>query len=219
MPKISWALGWKAIITIVLAVVTNVITNVITNLDNPIFVALAGAALLLASFAVVQLIWTGVEKGIIAYKNRQDDPRIEHEFRLPKENDLRLRIHNPNRSKPVHVKCVSSDFLTRRGNKYIHEYPNELKLVRDSHGSRAYVYKGTLTPNDTVEVQVGDSHDGKIALRLFQDDSPIYKFRDGRWEYVVRCQKQYLGKDFASTDFRIWLIIKDGVLVEISKEP
>jgi len=219
MRKINWESGWKVLFTITLAAVMNIVTDVFRNLDNPIFVVLAWSGLLLTSFAVVQMAWTGIEKGITTYKRRRDNPRIEHEFRLPKENDLRLRIHNPHRPKPIHIKCVNTDLFTRRRKKYIHEYPDDLKPVRDSRSSRSYVYNGTLTPNDTVEIQLSDSYEGKVALRLYNDDSPTYNFRDGRWEYVVSCQKQYLGKDFISTKFSIWLIIKNGVLVEISKQP
>jgi hypothetical protein len=182
---------------------------------NSIIGTLYIIVMIILSAVIVQAAWVGIER--LAKWKRNPKPKLEHYFTMPNQNDLRLRIHNRNRSKEVYVELWQKDFLTIRGKQYIHEYPNELRIVRDSRGNGFPLYRGTLAPNDTIEIKVGIPHNEKIALRILGDDSPIFKFRDGRFEYVVSGKGKYLGNAYTLPDFSVWLTIKDGVLVKIDK--
>ena len=173
-------------------------------------------AIVVLSTVIVQATWIGFER--LAKWKLHPNPKVEHHFTMPNQNDLRLRVHNQNQSKEVYVELWQKDFLTIRGKRYIHEYPNELRIVRDSRGNSFPLYRGTLTPNDTIEIKVGIPHDEQIALRILGDDSPIYKFRDGIFEYIVSCKGKYLGNAFTLPDFSVWLTIKDGMLVKVDKK-
>lgn len=145
-------------------------------------------------------------------------PNIKHWFVLQSQNDLKLYIQNPKGSKEVNVECRFENFTDIRGRSYMTElgYRHELKLAAPSYGANPPIFSDRLVANDTRLITVGIPHNGKIAL--YFSDAPVYNFRDGTFEYKIGCIAKYLNRRFAVPSFRIWLVIKNGVLVEIKED-
>ena len=142
-------------------------------------------------------------------------PRIKHYFALPAHNDLRLYIKTPNRSKDVYVECWFKDYRDISGKKYLSEHHNELKLVENSYGVGAHppFFGDTLASNDKREIKVGIPHNEKVAL--YVGDAHVFGFQDGMYEYIIGCTVRHQNMNLDLPDFSIWLIIENGVLVEI----
>jgi len=218
MPKINWESIWKFTLIGAVTLIFEVAVIVISQQSNVWFIVFSSIGMFFLALGIVQFSWIGIEKANLLLYRWRTSPRIKHWFILQNQNDLRLRIHNLSQSKEVYIELRQKDFLTLRGKRYIHEYPNELSIVRNSRVGSFPLFTGTLTPNDTIEIKVGFPHNGKISLRILGDDSPVYKFRDGRFEYIVSCNGKYLGKPYTLPEFSSWLTIKDGVLAKIDDE-
>lgn len=95
-------------------------------------------------------------------------------------------------------------------------YRHELKLAAPSYGANPPIFSDKLVSNDTRSINVGIPHNGKIAF--YFSDAPVYNFRDGTFEYKISCLVKHQNKRFAVPSFRIWVVIKNGILVEIKED-
>lgn len=140
-------------------------------------------------------------------------PKLQHSFALPSPNDLRLYIHNPYRRKEVYLRCGAT-LLDVNGENYLFAHHNELHPTQNSRGGNPPLFVGTLKPKDRQEIIIGTSHNGRyIALRL--NDVPLIGFLDGQYGYAVSCTGMYRNNNFMLPEFMVWLIVRDGALVEV----
>ncbi len=216
MPKINWKSIWKVALIGAVTFVFEVTVIIFSQQNNVLFIMFSSIAMFFIALAVVQLSWNGLEKAGRVFYQWRISPKIKHWFTLPKENELKLYIHNPKGAKNVHLECRYEKYTDIRGRDYLAEYHHELKLAAPSYGANPPIFSDTLVSNDTRGVSIGISHHGKVAL--YFGDAPVYNFRDGTFEYIISCIAKYPNRYLRLPSFRIWLVIKDGVLVGIRDE-
>jgi hypothetical protein len=197
-----------------------VIVGAVAALTTPLFsVDRQTKFIVLIGVTLFVLIMYAIFFAIPRWKNKiTSKPKLKYWFELPNKNDLKLYLENPKGAKEIIFKVDHVDFLTRGKKKYNLEYPYDLYDIKNSHGSHFPLFQGTFIANDRRAVQLGFEYGGKLALMYLGDDSPVRGFRDGTYEYVIRFIEQYLNQTFHPPWYSIWLVIKDGALVEIKKE-
>jgi hypothetical protein len=145
--------------------------------------------------------------------------RIRGWFELHKPNELKLYIHNPPSAKSTDFECSFEKYTDIRGRSYLSDlgYRHELHLARESYGTFP-VFNDTLLPNDTRVIDISISYKGTFALRM--SDTYVFGFRDGIFEYIISGKVKYSDRPYLhlSKFISVWLIIKNGVLVEIKDE-
>jgi hypothetical protein len=147
-------------------------------------------------------------------------PKVESSFELKENNLLELYIHNKKRKYRVEYHHKSFSDVRGRDYKYLHE----LNLVSPSRGSNPPVFSEIMNSNDMRKIDIGISHNGKIALRL--SDAYVTGFRNGKYELVYSGIAWTTGENgitimnerFKIPDIKVWLVIKDGVLEGIKKK-
>ncbi len=220
----DFRLVWKGVVVLCLTAIGELIVSDIFQLSLKLqwIYLFTFILLLLISVAITQFIWIYLSK--ISKKVNQSikTPKIKHWFELSKinDNDLKLYIKNESNSIEAFVECWNKDLLTLDHIKYIHAYPNvypdrKLDIVRSSLTGHFPLLGDTLKCNDTRQIQVGISFKGKIALRFYDQDSPVSGFVDGVFEYIVSCGGKCLGIPYNLPDFSVFLTIKNGALVQI----
>jgi hypothetical protein len=199
-------------IAVVIVGAVTVLGTVLSSVDRQSkFLVLFGVALFLL---IMYGIFFGIPRIIKKIKFRPK-PKLKYWFELPNKNDLKLYIENPKGVKAISASVYNTDILTLGRKKYQDEFPNDLKYVGNSSGGGHPLFFGDLKTNDKREIQIGFDYGGKLAIRYFSVDSPVYGFRDGTFEYVILCVVQHSNQSFMLPDYIVWLVIKDGALVDI----
>lgn len=226
--KTVWIYSLQGAIALVLEVLVGIILNLpkyCTPYPTPcwIVVLLGGIFAYFVLLSIVHLAWSMSRKTISGFWNVIRKwwitPRIKINFASPNVNDLRLYIHNPKHSKPVFVDVNNEKILTLDRTNTLHWTQGSLHNTKKSYVGRFPILADTLQSNDTREIQIGWPFQEKLSLKYIDNDSPVYGFPDGIYEYFVSCNgKNSKGNKFSLPTVSIWLTIKDGSLIEIRKE-
>jgi hypothetical protein len=218
MLKVDWTLLWQRSCAVALALVCEVIAVSIAKIENPLVIVIGGVLLYFLLLAFVQIVWTLTDRGIRKILQRRDKPKIQLDFKLLKDNDLRLYIHNPPGEKSIHVECSHQKYADSGGRDYVEQHRNRtLFTIENSPSGSRPLFSDTLTQNDTREFILSEEYKGKLALRIYS--TLTVGFLDGRYEYIVSCTtNNHQGKKFKMPNSSVWLIIKNGVLVKIEKD-
>ena len=214
---INWKSIWKFVLIGSITLIFEVAVIAISEQSNVWFIVFSSIIMLFVSLGTVQLSFIGLEKIKRILFVKKTSPKISHRFKLSKDNELSLYIHNPKWAKDINVLYQFKKFADYQGKEYIKKYPSDLKLLNHlNEGTEHTLALGRLTHNDTREVKIGIYKDGKLAL--FFGNALLTGFRDGTFEYVVSCSGEYRNEKFTNPDFSVWLTIKDGVLIKMAKE-
>ena len=211
----------KAIIAFILEVAVIQIGNLqgyCTSLHVPCwaFTLIEFVVLLLFLLFWVQLFWLGITKVNKKIVFWQKKPKIRLWFELPNENDLRLYIYNPKRSKKTRVECSWIKATNYRGESYTNEHRQELKLLNHLYdGTSNFILNDTLFHDDKREIKLGILHDDKIAI--YFGNALLIGFPDETFKYTISCTGEYMKNRFQLPDKSVWLTIKNGLLISINE--
>ena len=137
-------------------------------------------------------------------------PQIKHWFTMPDKNELRLNIRKPKWAKKIEITCKFKKFLTVKREDYIASNRSNLTMPGKINNP---LLVGTLSSNDTIEIKLSESCDGKLVL--FTDKSLVSGFQDGMYRYIISCEGKYFDEGKFFSDFAVWLTINKGELVKI----
>ena len=215
--SINWKSIWKFVLIGSITLIFEVAVIAVSELTNVWIIVFSSIAMLIFSLGVVQFAFANFNKINVFLFRQKTSPKIKHWFKLSKDNELSLYIHNSRLAKDVNVIYQYKKFADYQGKDYIKKFPRDLQLLNHlDEGTEHILAFGRLTHNDTREVKIGIYQDGKLAL--FFGNALLTGFRNGTFEYVVSCSGEYRNEKFTKPEFSVWLTIKDGVLIKMAEE-